>query len=328
MSRRVRSLQPAPSGIVTLLTDFGLDDPYAGILKGVVLSINPRARLVDLTHGIPPQDVPRGALALDAAYRFFPPGTVHLAVIDPGVGGTRRPLVVLADRHYFVGPDNGLFGFLLDGPGVVAVTPTEPRYFRAGRAVSRTFHGRDVFAPLAAHCSRGVPLGRFGPPARAPVRLGRPRPRRAGDRTVGRVLLADRFGNLLTDLRGADLPGPPSACVIEVGGRRIASVVGTYGERPVGALGAVVDSSGRVEIFVREGSARERLGVGPGAPVSWWSTSSPGSESKSRRSTTSPRPRRTPSRSGRARSTSSRRPTPSSATRRDSRSRTTRRPSG
>ncbi len=260
---------PAPSGIVTLLSDFGLEDPYVAQMKGVVLTINPAARLVDLTHGVPPQDILRGALALEAAYRYFPAGTVHLAVVDPGVGGARRPLAVRADGHYFVGPDNGLLGFLFAGRRARAVALRDPAFHRP--AVSRTFHGRDVFAPVAAHLSLGVPLGRFGPPVRDPVRLTWPRPRATRAGVLGQVLLADRFGNLLTNLREADLPGPAAACVVEVGGARIAGLASAYSERPRGALGALVDSSGRLEIFVREGSARERLGIGPGARVRVWS---------------------------------------------------------
>ncbi len=327
---------PQPSRIVTLLTDFGLEEPYVGIVKGVILGINPAACLVDLTHAVPPQDVLRGALALEAAYRFFPRGTVHLAVVDPGVGGPRRPLAVLADGHSFVGPDNGLLGFRVDAPGARTVALTNPAYYRAGSAgVSRTFHARDLFAAVAAHCSLGVPLERLGPPVRDPNRLACPRPRRVGGAVLGQVLLVDRFGNLLTNVDAAHLPAPPAACVVEVGGSRIDGVVGTYSQRPVRDLGAVVDGSGRVEIFVREGSARERLGVGPGAPVSFSSMSSPRATRPASRSSSTPpmasRPRAsrpTASRRPPARSSSSPPLSPSSATPRGSRSRTTRRPSG
>jgi S-adenosylmethionine hydrolase len=321
------------SGIVTLLTDFGAEDPNVGIVKGVILAIHPGARIVDLTHAIPPQDVRRGALALEAAYRFFPPGTVHMAVVDPGVGGPRRPLAVRADGHVFVGPDNGLLGFCADRPGARAVELTEPRYYRAGRrGVSRTFHARDIFAPVAGHCSRGVAIDRLGAPARGVVRLAPRMPRRTGDRVVGEVLLADRFGNLLTNVTAEHLPAAPAVCRLALAGHRIDGLVARYGDRPVGALGALIDSSGRVEIFVRDGSARARLGVGPGARVSFSSTSSPKSRmsrtsSRSRTSrTTRRRPRSLPSR--RRRTTSSRLPSPSSGTRTGSRSRTSRRPSG
>jgi len=160
--------------------------------------------------------------------------------------------------------------------------------------VSRTFHARDVFGPAAAHCSLGVPLDRFGPRVRDPVRLDWPRPGRAGRRLVGCVLLADRFGNLLTNLAQADLPGPAAGCVLEIAGRRIEGIVGTYGERPPRGLGAVVDSSGRVEIFVRDGSAQDRLGVAPGAAVSLWWRSSPrwwkSSPTRTARPSSSPSP--------------------------------------
>ncbi len=314
-----------PSGVITLLTDFGLEDPYVGIVKGVILGINPAARLVDLTHRVPPHDVLRGALALDTAYRVFPRGTVHLAVVDPGVGSPRRPLLVEAHGHVFVGPDNGLFGFLLDAADAVAVALENRAYHRT--PTSRTFHGRDIFAPVAAHRSLGVSPRRFGPVVGDPVRLAWARPQRRGHQVVGQVLLADRFGNLLTNVTVADLPGPPDACVVEIGATRIEGVVGTYAERPGGALGAVLESSGRLEIFVREGSAVKRLGVAPGAPVTLWARApSAGVPARSRSSTppappTRPRrrPTSTPPGSRRPRRPSSPPPSPSSATRTGSR---------
>jgi S-adenosylmethionine hydrolase len=330
-----RRIGPRPSGIVTLLSDFGSSDPYVGIVKGVILGINPAARLVDLTHAIPPQDVVRGARALEGAYRFFPRGTVHLAVVDPGVGGPRRAVAVLADGHYFVGPDNGLLGFLSPATGPRAVRLANPAYHRT--PTSRTFHARDIFGPVAAHCSLGVPLVRFGPPAARLVPVARPRPRRAGGTVSGEVLLADRFGNLLTNITPADLPGPPAGCLVELGGVRIDGIAATYAERPVGAVGAVVDSSDRLEVFVRDGSAQERLALGPGAEVRVWSRSprrsrmsrprssrpSPTRSSSHRRPTSRSRPT---SRWGSAPTSSARPPSPSSATPRGSRSRTSRRP--
>jgi hypothetical protein len=315
---------PRRSGVITLLTDFGLEDAYVGVVKGVLLGINPRARLVDLTHVVPPQDVRRAALLLEGAWRFFPRGTVHLAVVDPGVGGARRPIAVAAGGHYFVGPDNGLLGFCFDLPGARGVLLTAARYHR--HPVSRTFHGRDVFGPVAAHCSRGVRLAALGPPVRDPVRLAWPAPRRRGRRVVGEVLLVDRFGNLLTNLRASDLAGPPDRGVLTVGGVRIRGLAGTYAERPRGALGTSIDSSGRVEVFEREGSARRRLGIGPGAPVSWtaWTPASPprrrSSWSRTRASSRSTSPRRSKTRR------SSRPPSPSSGPRTGSPSRTSRRP--
>jgi S-adenosylmethionine hydrolase len=287
MTRRRGPRPRGPSGVVTLLTDFGLDDAYVGTLRGVLLAINPRARLVDLTHTVPPQDIRRASLILESAWRFFPPGTVHLAIVDPGVGTARRPIAVRAGGHYFVGPDNGLLGFCFDVPGARAVVLSKPRYHR--RPVSRTFHGRDIFAPVAAHCSRGVRLAALGPPLRSPVRLPPSGPRHRGTRVDGEVVLVDRFGNLLTNLRGRELPGSADRGVLRIGGARIRGLAGTYAARPRGALGAVVDSSGQIEVFVREGSARRRLGLGPGAPVSWTTSRSTSTPS---RSTRRPRPRR------------------------------------
>jgi S-adenosyl-L-methionine hydrolase (adenosine-forming) len=272
---------PRPSGVITLLTDFGLEDAYVGVVKGVLLGINPRAQLVDLTHAVPPQDVRRASLLLEGAWPFFPPGSVHLAVVDPGVGSARRPIAVAAGGHYFIGPDNGLLGFCFDLPGARAVALTARRFHR--HPVSRTFHGRDVFAPVAAQCSRGVRLEALGAPLRDPVRLPRSTPRRRGRRVGGEVLLVDHFGNLLTTLVGSELPGPPAGGVLRVGGTRIRGLVGAYAERPQGALGALIDSSGQVEVFVREGSARRRLGIGPGAAVSW-TASKPASRPRRRSS--------------------------------------------
>lgn len=323
-----------PRGVITLLTDFGLDDAYVGIVKGVLLGINPRVRLVDLTHAIPPQDVRRAALLLEAAWRFFPRGTVHLAVVDPGVGSARRPIAVEAGGHYFVGPDNGLLGFCFDLPGARGVALTATRYHR--RPVSRTFHGRDIFAPVAAHVSRGVGLTALGRPIGRPTRLSAPPPRRRAGRVDGEVLLADRFGNLLTNLEGRALPGPAARGVLRIGGARVRGLVGTYAERPRHALGAAIDSSGRVEVFVREGSARRRLGIGPGALVSW-TASRPASRralrpprrsSSTTRSSSRSSSMRSTERSRTSRSTSYPPPSPSSGPRRGSRSRTTPRPSG
>ena len=339
MTRRGAPPSGPPSGIVTLLTDFGLDDAYVGVVKGAILGIHPGARLVDLTHGVPPQDVRHGALVLTDAYQVFPPGTVHLAVVDPGVGTRRRALALRADGHYFVGPDNGLLGFCATLPGLTAVALENPRYHR--QPTSRTFHARDVFAPAAAHLARGLPLARLGPPLTALRRLDAPPgPRRLRSRLRGRVLLTDRFGNLLTDLRGDALPDAPEACILAVGRARVVGLSETYADCPRGALGALVDSSGRIEVFVREGSARVRLGVGPGALVSLWSSRSRSRRGRpSTRSTSRSRSRRVPpstrsaspmrsrvSTPPRVRTPSFPTPAPSSAPRRGSPSRATRRP--
>jgi hypothetical protein len=253
--------------IITITTDFGVEDPFVGTMKGVILTINRHVQLIDLTHGVAPQDVLEGALALEASVPFFPPGTVHLAVVDPGVGTARRALGVTAAGQLFVGPDNGLFTFLFAGPGWRAVA-LEASAYRLPM-VSRTFHGRDVFAPAAAYLSLGVPLESFGREIADPVRLPWPTVSRAGDLLVGEVIHVDRFGNLLTSVRAMDLAplGPEASLAVEVGGTAISGLSATYAERALGELGAILGSSGRLEVFVRNGSARDRLDVGRGARV-------------------------------------------------------------
>lgn len=254
--------------IITLTTDFGARDPYVGIMKGVILGIAPEARLVDLTHEVAPHDVLEGALALEAAVGFFPPGTVHLAVVDPGVGGARRPLAVAAQGQFFVGPDNGLFTFLLAGHGWSAVC-LEAAVYRLPR-VSRTFHGRDVFAPAAAYLGLGTPLGSFGPQVTDPILIPWPGCRRLGDAMVGEVVHADRFGNLVTSVRAADLEalGPAESLVVELEGKEIGGIVGCFADLPPGGTGALVGSSDRLEISVREGSAGAKTGTRRGSRVS------------------------------------------------------------
>jgi len=254
--------------IITLTTDFGTRDPFVGAMKGVILGIAPGARLVDLTHEIAPHDVLEGALALEAAAGFFPPGTVHLAVVDPGVGGSRRPLAVAAQGQFFVGPDNGLFSFALAGQGWSAVC-LEAAAYRPPR-VSRTFHGRDVFAPAAAHLALGTPLPNFGRAVTDPVLIPWPTARRQGDGLVGEVVHADRFGNLVTSVRAADLEalGPAEALVVEVEGKEVGSIVGCFADIPAGGAGALVGGSDRLEIAVREGSASASTRARRGSPVS------------------------------------------------------------
>lgn len=254
-------------GLITLTTDFGLRDPFVGIMKGVMLTICPSARLVDLTHDIAPQDVLGGGLALEAALPFFPAGTVHLAVVDPGVGTARRPIAIRADGHYLVGPDNGLFTFALEGAGWAAVALTAPDYRLA--EVSRTFHGRDVFAPAAAYLASGVPLERLGPPVAAPERLRRPGCRLEGGELVGAVIDVDHFGNLLTSIpaaRLAEIAGP-GEITLEVAGRRLQGPVDAYAEGGDGVPAVIVGSTGRLEIFVKSASARDHLAAGRGTIV-------------------------------------------------------------
>ena len=250
--------------IVTLTTDFGSRDPWVGIVKGVILARCPTARLVDLTHEVSAQDVLEGMLVLAAAVPYFPPGTVHLAVVDPGVGSERRPLAVEAGGQRFVGPDNGLLSVAYDQPGWRAVRLTAPAHQLT--PLSRTFHGRDVFAPAAAALAGGIALEALGPRVDDPRRLEPPRARRDGPATTGEVVRVDRFGNLLTSITAADVTAVAGPVVVEVGGQRV-PLVDAYAAVAPGQAAGIVGSEDRLEVFVRDGSAAVALGLGRGAVV-------------------------------------------------------------
>lgn len=258
--RKARLKKVAPP-IVTLLTDFGAGSGYPAQMKGVILSALPGATLVDLSHEVPRHDVLAAALLLEDCAPRFPVSAVHLAVVDPGVGTARRPIALVdAAGRRFVGPDNGLFTPFLDGGRA---------RFAAGREmspgpVSATFHGRDVFAPVAAWLAGGGAVEEVGPAVADPVRLAWPLAERRGSEIHGECLTADPFGNVVTSIRDRDLGGAPVE--VTVVGRR-ARVVLTYGEGSPGELLALVGSSGRLEIAVREGNAAQLLGFRRGAAV-------------------------------------------------------------
>jgi S-adenosyl-L-methionine hydrolase (adenosine-forming) len=256
------------AGIVTLTTDFGLRDAYVAEMKGVILGIAEAARqplsLIDVTHDVERHDITEGALALEAAAPCFPAGTVHLAVVDPGVGTARRGLALQAGRQVFIGPDNGLFTPFLENGDWRAWELIEAD-FRLP-VVSRTFHGRDVFAPAAAHVATGVEPARLGPPVGDPVRLAWPEVRAVAGAVAGAVVHADRFGNLITSIHARTLAPVTRDLVVRVGGREV-PLVGTYGDLLVGRPGALIGSSGRLEIAVREGSAATLLRARRGTSV-------------------------------------------------------------
>jgi len=256
-----------PAPIVTLTTDFGLRDPFVGVMKGVILCICPEARLVDLTHEVAPQDVLEAALALEASVGFFPAGTIHLAVVDPGVGSQRRAIGLRAGERYFVGPDNGLFTFALATSGWAAVS-LEASAYRLP-SVSSTFHGRDIFAPAAAYLAAGISLDRLGPRVADPVRLAWPECRRDGEDLVGEVVGSDRFGNLLTSVTAEHLErfDPAMAVAVLVRGRDLGRLASCYTEGRAGVPAPIMGSTGRLEVFVRNGSARIALGGERGTPV-------------------------------------------------------------
>ncbi len=253
--------------IVTLTTDFGTRDSYVAEMKAVILGITRAVHLVDVTHEIGPQQVLEGALVLEAVAPRFPPGTIHVAVVDPGVGTARRGLVVAAAGQVFVGPDNGLFTPAFRSGGWQAFELAAPEYRLP--AVSTTFHGRDVFAPAAAHLALGAAPERFGPRVEDPVRLSWPEAREARGAVVGTVVHVDRFGNLITSIdarRVQAMLRSGGRAEVRIAGRTL-SLVGTYGDLPVRGVGALVGSRDRLEIFVRDGSAAARLRVGRGARV-------------------------------------------------------------
>lgn len=254
--------------VVALLTDFGLSDPYVGVMKGVVLSICPEATLVDITHGVPAQDVVVGALHLAAAYRYFPRGTIFVAVVDPGVGSQRRAIAAAAGGHVFVAPDNGILTVVLRESAPEQIVELADRSF-ALDTVSRTFEGRDRFAPAAAWIARGTPLSAFGPPVSDVRFADLPRPVLERDSAAGVVVSVDRFGNLITNLDRTTVIalGGPEALSVEIGERRLTRIVRTYSDVGAGELCALFCSTDHLEVAVAGGSAAARLALTRGAAV-------------------------------------------------------------
>jgi len=263
--------------IVTFTTDFGLADAYVAAMKGVVLGINPRARLVDISHSVKPQNISQAAFVLSTACGFFPRRTIHVVVVDPGVGTERRAIVLRTPEADFVAPDNGVLTYVLqpyasgkaaDGlqslQGAEAYTITDSRFWRS--PVSPTFHGRDIFAPVAARLSLGTPPSEFGDPVSSLAVLPMPRPRRMSDGTlVGHILHIDNFGNLITSVQRGDLPGEAGDITVEIGGEKIRGLSATYGAAD--GLLALVGSSDRLEISLKNGDAGAFLKVNIGDEI-------------------------------------------------------------
>ena len=244
--------------IITLTTDFGYADPFVGIMKGTILRIAPNMQIVDLNHGIAPQDVRAAALTLAASVDYFPQGTIHVAVVDPGVGSERRPILIHSAGQYFVGPDNGVFSFALkDKQTLLIVHLSNEAYFLQPK--SRTFHGRDIFAPVAAHLARGVPIANFGSQSRDWVCLTWPVVERAGEFIVGEVLYIDRFGNLFTNIHERDLTGVAKEKVrVHLNDVVIQGLAQNYAAGDKKTYLALVNSWGLVEIASYNGSAARR----------------------------------------------------------------------
>ncbi len=272
------------SPIITLTTDFGYDDAYVAAVKGAILNINPVATIVDVSHSIKPQDILQAAFVLSAAYRYFPKETVHVAIVDPGVGSDRRGIILKTPSAIFVAPDNGVLSYVIDDlfsvesrsvieqthglteivfkTGLEAAAITDPRFWR--HPVSPTFHGRDVFAPVAAGLSLGISLYEFGEKINSLHVLPVPKPSLDPDgNLVGQVIHIDRFGNLIASIRSNSLPG--KNVVIEVAGQRIQGISDYYAQKE--GVMAVVGSSGYLEISLRDGSACDFLGIGVGDEI-------------------------------------------------------------
>ena len=269
---------------ITLTTDFGYDDAYVGAMKGAILSVNPEASIIDVSHSIEAQNILQAAFILGAAYRYFPKQTIHVAVVDPGVGSERRGVILKTPSAFFVGPDNGVLSYVVDDlfpaaaqaptqatrglkeivfkAGVELVAITDPRFWR--HPVSTTFHGRDVFAPVAAGLSLGISLYEFGEKVNSLHVLPIPKPFLDPDGAlIGQVIHIDRFGNLITDIKSNDLPGKD--VVIEVSGYCIQGVGSHYAQKE--GIMALSGSTGYLEISLRDGSACDFLGTTAGDEV-------------------------------------------------------------
>jgi S-adenosylmethionine hydrolase len=255
--------------VISLTTDFGLQDGFVGVLKGVIWGICPAAHIADITHLVAPQNVMEGALTLWRAAPFFPAGSIHVAVVDPGVGTKRRPIAARLGSQLYVVPDNGLLTPLLEeaekaGAPVEFVHLDKSQFWRPD--VSHTFHGRDIFAPVAAHLANGVPLIEVGTPISNPVRLALSCPELIPGGWRAHVRMVDVFGNLATDLPAAQIPDLGAVSVRALG-REIDGIVPSYGHRQPGALVALVDSENYVEVAVVNGSAAKVLGAKVGDVV-------------------------------------------------------------
>lgn len=239
--------------MVTLTTDFGTADGYVGAVKGSILSVNPKAHLVDLSNEIPSYDIIVGAYHLGNAFHFYPKGTIHLAVVDPGVGSNRRPLLIVTKNYYFVGPDNGLFTRVVQkDPALAIYELTEKCYFRTD--VSHTFHGRDLFGPVAAHLSLGVSPAKFGKKREGMKLLPDFTPVQHSEGIFGKILFFDKFGNAFSNIQG--VKSFEWKCVV-LGGQEI-PLYRTYSEIPKGEAGAIFGSSGFLEIALREDSFQNK----------------------------------------------------------------------
>ena len=250
------------SGLITLLTDFGLEDPYVGMMKGVILTVNPGARIIDISHHVKAGSITRAAGMILESYPYFPEGTVHITVVDPGVGGNRRAIILMTQSHLFVGPDNGILWPIIDlHQDIKIIHITETKCFLP--EVSNTFHGRDIFAPVAAHLSKGADPLEMGPTISDPVKLPLPASHQKGGALYGEVVSVDHFGNLITNIHRKEIEGfaRGRTLVIWLQDLLIESMRGTYAECGKGEILSLFGSSGYLEIAVNLGRASDLLGL-------------------------------------------------------------------
>ena len=260
------------SHLITLTTDFGLNDHFIGTIKGVLLNIVPEARIVDICHSVQAFDVLDGALTISQAYSYFPSGTIHMVIVDPGVGTARRPIILTSDRYQFVAPDNGVLSMVYDREERLSVRHVTADHYYL-QPVSNTFHARDIFAPVVAYLAKGVDPDRFGDEISDYVRFAAPRPKAADGNTLrGVVLKVDRFGNLITNITPQDAPAlfgeNPSAFKLVLGKREITEMRTAYAQGAPGEVFGILGSMGFLEIAANRGAAAQILGVGKGTEVS------------------------------------------------------------
>lgn len=270
------------NSLITLTTDFGISDPFVGIMKGVMLSINPSIKFIDISHQVEPQNIIQAYLILSYSYKYFPSGTIHLSVVDPDVGSKRRPILIKSGKYYFIGPDNGIFSFIfkndhthfsspLKGEGGVRVFElTENKFFLP--SVSSTFHGRDIFASVAAHLSRGVKPSEFGKPINNPVMLKIPEPSMRGNEIRGEVIYIDRFGNLITNVSLDKFYKTVSGLKsknfnIRIKDLKITHIYKSYSDAEDLKPSSIFNSWRLLEIFIKNSNASRKLGIKRGEKV-------------------------------------------------------------
>jgi S-adenosylmethionine hydrolase len=257
--------------LITLTTDFGANDHYVGTMKGVILNINPQAQIVDICNSVQSYDILDGAISISQAYKYFPADTVHVIVVDPGVGTQRRPILVTGEKHIFLAPDNGVLSFVYEREERLSVRHVSSDHYFL-QPVSNTFHGRDVFAAVAGWLSKGVEVAKFGDEITDFVRFAAPRPKAvAPNQFKGVVLKVDKFGNLVTNLSARDVPAlfaqPSPPFQITVGKAQVTKLAQAYAQGAAGEVFAIVGSMGFIEISTNRGAAVQLVGAGKGAEV-------------------------------------------------------------